>query len=102
VAVKAQSASKDFWILDPWKDLALFVLSPLWIIPLLWLAKARFEINGFGSVLLAIGELGIICLVSSGHTPIPYSFSGFACGSFSPRYSCWVCVGSSLHCNCKA
>lgn len=59
MTVKVQAASsRNLWILGPWKDLALFVLSPLWIVPLLWATKARFDINGFGAVLLAVGGVG--------------------------------------------
>src|SRR5215831_1314842 len=50
--------SRKLWILDPWNDLTLFVLSPLWIIPLLWVLKSRFNIAGFGAVLLALGGVG--------------------------------------------
>jgi Flp pilus assembly protein TadD len=41
-----------------WQDLMLFVLSPLWVIPLLWFAKSRFDPNGFGAVILAVGGTG--------------------------------------------
>src|SRR5579871_900919 len=58
MTVKVQASGRSIWILSPWKDLALFVLSPLWIIPLLWATKARFDINGFGAVLLAVGGVG--------------------------------------------
>jgi Flp pilus assembly protein TadD len=52
----AQSAG--LWILNPWQDLAFFVLSPLWVIPLLWLAKSQYDPNGFGAMLLAVGAAG--------------------------------------------
>ena len=46
------------WILGPWKDLSLFVLAPVWVIPLVWIAKGHFDPNGFGAALLAIGGTG--------------------------------------------
>ena len=55
---KAKSQSASLWILNPWQDLAFFVLSPIWIIPLLWLAKSRYDPNGFGAMMLAIGAAG--------------------------------------------
>jgi Tfp pilus assembly protein PilF len=48
----------SLWILSPWRDLAFFVLSPLWIIPLLWLAKSQYDPNGFGAMMLAVGAAG--------------------------------------------
>jgi Tfp pilus assembly protein PilF len=57
-AVKRKSRTSDLWIIGAWQDLALFVLSPVWVIPLLWLAKSRFDANGFGAALLAIGATG--------------------------------------------
>jgi Tfp pilus assembly protein PilF len=56
--VKPAVSGRSLWILDPWKDLALFVLSPLWIIPFLWVTKAHFDLNGFGAVFLAVGGVG--------------------------------------------
>src|SRR6476659_9261205 len=53
-----RSKRSTLWILNPWKDLALFVLAPLWVIPILWTAKAHFDANGFGAALLAIGGTG--------------------------------------------
>ena len=46
------------WLLGPWRDLALFVLTPLWIIPLMWIAKARFDVNSFGMAVLVLGGVG--------------------------------------------
>ena len=34
------------------------MLSPLWVIPLLWLAKSRYDPNGFGAMMLAVGAAG--------------------------------------------
>ena len=55
---KAKSPTASLWILNPWQDLAFFVLSPIWIIPLLWLAKSRYDPNGFGAMMLAVGAAG--------------------------------------------
>src|SRR5262245_42737767 len=57
-AVKTRSGRPSLWIVSPWHDLTLFVLSPLWVIPLLWFAKSRFDPNGFGAMLLAVGATG--------------------------------------------
>src|SRR4051812_16037077 len=51
-------ASNRFWILNPRWDLALFVLSPLWILFLVWAVQTRFEIDSFGNALLAVGGIG--------------------------------------------
>jgi Flp pilus assembly protein TadD len=56
--VKPGKRNTSLWILDFWQDLGLFVLSPLWLIPLLWIAKSRFDPNGFGAVILAVGGTG--------------------------------------------
>jgi Tfp pilus assembly protein PilF len=56
--VNAKPKGAGLWILGPWQDLGLFVLSPLWIIPMLWWAKGEFDPNGFGAMLLAIGGTG--------------------------------------------
>jgi Flp pilus assembly protein TadD len=56
--VKSRPSNSSLWILSSWQDLGLFVLSPLWVIPLLWLAKGHFDPNGFGAVILAVGGTG--------------------------------------------
>ena len=56
--MKPGKRNSTLWILNFWQDLALFVLSPLWVIPLLWMAKSRFDPNGFGAVILAVGGTG--------------------------------------------
>jgi Flp pilus assembly protein TadD len=56
--VRARPKDASLWILSAWQDLGLFVLSPLWVIPLLWIAKSRFDPNGFGAMLLAVGATG--------------------------------------------
>jgi Tfp pilus assembly protein PilF len=56
--VKARRKDTGLWIVRPWEDLALFVLSPLWVIPLLWIAMSRYDPNGFGSIILAVGATG--------------------------------------------
>ena len=55
--VKFKTRETGLWILNPWKDLGLFVLAPVWIIPLLWSLKSRIDPNCFGA-LLAIGGTG--------------------------------------------
>jgi len=56
--VKSKVNESGLWILSSWQDLGLFVLSPLWIIPILWLVKSYFDANVFGAMLLAIGGTG--------------------------------------------
>jgi len=56
--VRPKTRDGGLWILSRWQDLALFVLSPFWVIPLLWLAKSHFDPNGFGAVILAVGGTG--------------------------------------------
>jgi tetratricopeptide (TPR) repeat protein len=56
--MKSRGKKSDLWILNSWKDLSLFVLSPLWVIPLVWMAKSRFDPQGFGAVILAVGGTG--------------------------------------------
>ena len=56
--MRASAGSRSLWIVSPLKDLSLFVLSPLWIIPLLWVTKAHYDVGVFGSVLLAMGGVG--------------------------------------------
>src|SRR5437867_621977 len=56
--MKGRPKDAGLWILSSWQDLGLFVLSPMWVIPLLWMAESRFDPNGFGAGLLAIGATG--------------------------------------------
>jgi Flp pilus assembly protein TadD len=51
-------APSRLWILDPWRDLAFFVLAPLWILPLVWWAQGNFGIASFGAIALALGGVG--------------------------------------------
>jgi tetratricopeptide (TPR) repeat protein len=51
-------ASNRLWILNPWGDLALFVLPPLWILVLIWAVQTRVDIGSFGNTLLAVGGIG--------------------------------------------
>jgi hypothetical protein len=46
------------WILDPWRDLLLFVLPPIWILPLMALIKVRVDVQTLGLWVLALGGLG--------------------------------------------
>jgi hypothetical protein len=50
--------SNRLWILDPWRDLALFVLVPLWIVPIMLLAKTRIDFNIYGAIALAFVGVG--------------------------------------------
>lgn len=50
--------SQNRWILGPWRDLALFVLAPLWILPVVWGAKAHFDFNVYGTLALALVAVG--------------------------------------------
>lgn len=50
--------SSRYWILDPWRDLSLFILVPLWIIPLTWWAKTHFDFNIYGAIVLALVGVG--------------------------------------------
>lgn len=56
--MNAKRKRASLWIVGAWQDLGLLVLAPLWAIPLLWIAKTRFDPNGFGAALLAIGATG--------------------------------------------
>ncbi len=56
VPVPQNKASR--WILNPNWDLFLFVLAPLWIIPLIWLVKDRVYMNTLGVIILALGATG--------------------------------------------
>jgi cytochrome c-type biogenesis protein CcmH/NrfG len=58
LTVKQALPNSRLWILDPWRDLALFILTPLWIVALMWSAKARFDVTVFGAIVLAVGGIG--------------------------------------------
>src|SRR6185295_4593097 len=47
---RAAPATSGSWILDPWKDLLLFVGTPLLIIPIVALAQIRFTAEDIGLV----------------------------------------------------
>lgn len=55
-AVAGQSAS--LWILGPRLDLLLFVLPPLWILPLAHLARSSTDLGAMGLWVMALGGLG--------------------------------------------
>lgn len=46
------------WILDTWRDLGLFIATPLLIVPLVWAAKSRFSIEDIGLFVAAFGATG--------------------------------------------
>ena len=58
MSASALSPNPRLWILGPWRDLFFFVLTPLWILPLVWWAKANFGITSFGAFALALGGVG--------------------------------------------
>ena len=58
MSAHALSLNPRLWILGPKRDLSLFVLSPLWIFPLIWMVRSHFDVNNLGAVVLAIGGVG--------------------------------------------
>ena len=56
--MKLALTNSRLWILDPWSDLVLFIMTPLWIVALMWMAQARFDVTVFGAIVLAIGGIG--------------------------------------------
>jgi Tfp pilus assembly protein PilF len=56
--VKLALTNSRLWISDPWRDVFLFIATPLWIVALMWMALASFDIKVFGAVFLAIGGIG--------------------------------------------
>lgn len=46
------------WILGPWRDALLFFATPLLILPLAWLAKARFSLESMALFVASFGALG--------------------------------------------
>jgi len=46
------------WILGPWRDLGLFILVPLWIVPIMLWAKTRIDFNVYGAMALALVGVG--------------------------------------------
>jgi cytochrome c-type biogenesis protein CcmH/NrfG len=58
LTVKLAVINSRLWILDPSRDLALFILTPMWIVALMWMAMARFDVTVFGVVVLALGGIG--------------------------------------------
>lgn len=46
------------WILDPWNDLAWFILAPAWILALAWVVRDWAVLGTLGGLLLAVGATG--------------------------------------------
>ncbi|MEO6097457.1 MAG: tetratricopeptide repeat protein [Fibrobacteria bacterium] len=46
------------WILDPWNDLAWFILAPAWILALAWAVRDWAVLGALGGMLLAVGATG--------------------------------------------
>jgi tetratricopeptide (TPR) repeat protein len=56
--LNASLSGARWWILGPWRDLALFALAPVWIIPLIWGIKDRVDMGAVGAGVLALGAMG--------------------------------------------
>jgi len=50
--------ARNFWILSSWRDLLLFVATPILIIPLLRAAQTRWSIEEIGLFVVAFGATG--------------------------------------------
>lgn len=48
----------SLWILDPWNDLAWFILAPAWILAVAWLVRDWAALGALGGLLLAVGATG--------------------------------------------
>ena len=57
-AVPAKAPGASFWILNSWRDLILYVGTPLLIIPLFGLARARFSAQDIYVFVAAFGATG--------------------------------------------
>ena len=57
-AVPAKAPGTSFWILNSWRDLILYVGTPLLIIPLFGLARARFSAQDIYVFVAAFGATG--------------------------------------------
>ncbi len=57
-ALRPAFTDRRLWILDPGRDMLLFVLPMAWILPIIWLLGNHFDLNAFGVVLLAVGSAG--------------------------------------------
>lgn len=57
-ASNSREPSSRLWILGPGRDLALFVLVPLWIVPIMLWAKTRIDLNIYGAMFLAFVGVG--------------------------------------------
>jgi Flp pilus assembly protein TadD/branched-subunit amino acid transport protein len=57
-AVPAMAPRKNFWILSSWRDLILYVGTPLLLIPIFALAQARFSAQDIYVFVAAFGAMG--------------------------------------------
>lgn len=49
---------RSLWIINPWRDLLLFVATPAVILPVFLLAGSRFDIEHIALFVLAFGQIG--------------------------------------------
>lgn len=52
------SGTTAWWIFDSWKDILLFIATPLLIVPVVWVAKSRFSVEDIGLFVAAFGAGG--------------------------------------------
>ena len=57
-AESAEPGQKSLWILDPARDLLLFVATPLLILPLAWAIRASASDQFFALIVAAFGQVG--------------------------------------------
>src|SRR5581483_10152921 len=56
--IAERSAPVSVWILNAWKDLLLFVATPLLIVPVIALSRVRFSAEDIGLAVAAFGSQG--------------------------------------------
>ncbi len=49
---------RPLWILGPWRDLAFFILTPLFVIPIVFALKQRVPLETLGLYILGLGGFG--------------------------------------------
>jgi len=57
-AASLSGSKPSLWILNPTWDMLLFILAPVWIIPVIWCLKDRTDLNSIGTIILALGATG--------------------------------------------
>jgi tetratricopeptide (TPR) repeat protein len=55
---RAASGAGSLWIVDPWRDFALIVGAPLFILPALWIAEGRFRPEQIYLFVASFGAVG--------------------------------------------